>query len=98
MNSILIEIKLKLNIQMFIQFICISFVFKLSVDAQYINNFMNRRVPCKNSLNGEIGECKTVLNCPWIKWDMKKQRQYACFRNILSVGVCCPPKKTIVSI
>ena len=59
--------------------------------------FNRRPVPCR-SLNGEFGECKAVYNCPWVKWDGRKQRQYACFRNILSIGVCCPPKKPPASM
>lgn len=71
----------------------------LIANAQLMNSFgFNRRpVPCR-SLNGELGECKAVYNCPWIKWDARKQRQFACFRNILAIGVCCPPKKPPASM
>ena len=79
---------------MWIQLALASAAVILIADAQLMNSFgFNRRpVPCR-SLNGELGECKTAYNCPWVKWDGRKQRQYACFRNILAIGVCCPPKK-----
>ena len=77
---------------MFIQLVAFITVISPFVDAQIINSFMNRR-PCR-SLNGEFGECKAVSNCPMVRWDIRKQRQYSCFRNILSIGVCCPSKTT----
>lgn len=86
-------IKFDLISQMLIRFICIYIVnVILSADAQYINNLINRRVACR-SLNGELGECTSMSSCSWVKWDRAKQRQYACFRNLLTIRVCCPPKK-----
>ena len=84
---------------MWIQLVVALAAFVLIADAQLMNSFgFNRRpVPCR-SLNGELGECKAVYTCPWVKWDGRKQRQYACFRNILAIGVCCPPKKPPASM
>lgn len=84
---------------MWIQLAIASAAVVLVANAQLMNSFgFNRRpVPCR-SLNGELGECKAVYNCPWVKWDGRKQRQYACFRNLLAIGVCCPPKKPPASM
>lgn len=81
---------------MFKQLVAFFSVTIILVDAQLINNFINRRpVPCRSPLNnGEIGECKSMFNCPWVRWDARKQRQFACFRNILTIGVCCPSRKS----